>query len=275
MPKRTSKILLLILTVAIVALFGVGEIMAQAACDPPTNCINNAGWKVELVGGAPVLVDSGTYKGLWEWTYMVVNTLTGDSKGLNHINFTIPVCCPDEVVLTQGDNATLAWYPAPEGDPTTNFGKYLYEVNVAKFTPQNSTNYTWSFYSNSGKIAGITAALKIGKTFSSCFIAGPGCPGLAQMAVGTEQFVTTEDGHKFKIIEDPYTQCILKVFELLADGTQRELTKGEARDSLQTTDENPEPLVFLGVPGQGCPRAIVKAEGESTWYFISGRYVWR
>lgn len=270
---------------AVIFVLGGGINLAQAD-EIPTSCITPGGWTISLLDvsdpGA-CTIDGQVVEPCYTWLYQVVNQ-EGTTKGLNHINFNIPVTQPEATLVGPSDDeyaAVVAVYEAGAGDPTIYFGRGILQYYVAKFTPQ-STYGLWSFTSNSARMAVGTGGLKVNNNLELCELGVPGDANYAAMAVSTAQNITTADNKNFRIIEDPYTQCILKAYELDAAGNiVRELSKGDVGDYLKAEGTDPngneykEDLVFFGVPGQGCPRAVVKADGPNTWYFISGRYVWR
>ena len=267
MLKLTSRQFLWIMIMGIFVLFprlqGV-----QAEDEVPLTCTTDGGWTISLEN-----VSAGD--DYFVWTYRVLN-LDGNTKGLNHINFNIRA--EQGISVWESDDlnsATVQLYPIGAGDPTTYFGKGILQYFVAKFTPQQ-TSGLWSFASNSGNMETATGGLKINKSLEICKIAVPGDARFAAMAVSGEQLITTEDNKNFKILEDPYTQCILKVEQWNPTTNEWETLTKHSIGDLSILDNNglDAPLEFLGVPGQGCPRAIVKREGEHTWYWFSGEWVW-
>lgn len=281
MLKMKSKTFLLVMLAAFVVLFaGTNKVQAQGE-EVPTSCTTDLDWTIEMLD-EPQLIDSCTINNqqvtpCYEWAYQVQSE-NFNTKGLNHINFNIPVKSSDATLIGQSDGAyaaTVAVYDPGVGDPTTSFGKGILQYYVVKFTPQ-STDGIWSFYSNTGKTGTATGGLKINNNLAICELGVPDSPGYPIMAVATSQNITTADNKNFRIIEDPYTQCILKAYEILPDGTERMLTKAAVEETLKAVGEDwEENLIYFGVPGQGCPRSIVKADGPNTWYLISGRWMWK
>lgn len=280
--KMQKKILnhFLVMVIAVFFVFYGGRSMAQNGDDEvPATCTTPGGWTISLLDvyePGSCMIDGQAVDPCYTWLYQVLG-LDGTTKGLNHINFNIPVTMPATLVGQSADEyqATVAVYEAGAGDPTINFGKGILQDYVVKFTPQ-STDGIWSFNSNSSRMAAGTGGLKVNNSLEICELAVPGDANYSLMAVSTAQYITTADHKNFRIVEDPYSQCILKAFEILEDGTERELTKGEVGESLKAVGEDyTEDLIYFGVPGQGCSRAVVKADGPNTWYFISGRWIWR
>ncbi len=276
MKKLQCGQILLIMFVGIFILF-TGTNMAQAADEEvPILCHTDNGWIIKLLSVEPIddciIGDQPCY----EWAYQVQSP-KGDTKGLNHINFNIPVTSPNDILVGEGgyEPASVFVYDPGVGDPTIYFGRGILQYYVVKFTPQ-STEGVWTFISNTGKKGTATGGLKINNNLEICEIGVPDDPNYAAMAVSTEQTITTTDNNKqFKITEDPYTQCILKAYKIV-DGVQTPLEKIAIEELILDEGEfDPAAIEFVGVPGQGCPRAIIKREGDHTWYFISGRYVWR
>jgi hypothetical protein len=108
---------------------------------------------------------------------------------------------------------THVFWPPGEGDPTTDFGRWLKEIFVIKWSFNNPEDTTWCFITNTGNIASGTAGMKAGKHFEACETAVPGCAGFAEAAVTTERIMTLEDGQQFRVVEDPYTQCLVWVYK--------------------------------------------------------------
>ncbi len=277
MRKMRSKNLMLIMIAGFFVLFtGINTAQAQSD-DVPTSCINDMGWTTILLEVTPGdSVDCG-YDPCYIWTYNVQSP-NSNTKGLNHINFNISAHpsydAPATLIGEYDNSATVAIYYEGAGDPTTNFGKGILQDYVVKFTPQ-STNGTWSFISNTDNMATATVGLKINNNLGICEIGVPYAAEFAAMAVSSEQVITTTDNKKFKILEDPYTQCILKAQYWDGDSWE-DMTKSDIQTTLKIDEGGySEYAEYFGVPGQGCPRAIIKREGEHTWYFISGRYIWR
>ena len=285
MRKMRSKKLMLIMIAGFFVLFaGINTAQAQSD-DVPTSCINDMGWTTILLEVSPGDSADCGYDPCYIWTYNVQNPKS-NTKGLNHINFNISAHpsydAPATLIGEYDNSASVAIYYEGAGDPTTNFGKGILQDYVVKFTPQ-STNGTWSFISNTDNMATATVGLKINNNLGICEIGVPYAAEFAAMAVSSEQIITTTetdaDGNNknFKILEDPNTQCILKAQYRYGDnGNWIDMTKSDLQSTLNIDDgEHTKPIEYLGVPGQGCPRAIIKREGNLTWYFISGRYVWR
>jgi hypothetical protein len=272
MKTRRLKDLILMMIASFFVLFSGASLVQAADEEVPTACTTKAGWEI-ILDGDPVFDEGNGYI----WSYIVLDPNGNTPTKLNHINFNIPaldatVEDPYGIITVREASGTLATYLPGAGDPTTYFGKGILQYYVAKFTPQQGV---WSFASNSGKMETGTVALKINNSLELCKIAVPSNPSFAAMAVSSEQEITTTDNKKFKIVEDPYTQCILKAQYWDGDSWE-DMTKSDIQTTLKIDEGGySEYAEYFGVPGQGCPRAIIKREGEHTWYFISGRYVWR
>jgi hypothetical protein len=268
MRKRTSKMLLVAMAITIVALMGASHIMAED-CDPPDSC-TVGGWTITLAKIEELSSGSG-----YIWTYNF--TKLSGAKDVSHVDFSFPVCCPDPLLAIYSpklDSSDISW---DSSDPSSGFGNYIKEIFVRKFnTGTQKSNFTLSFETNSQSTAPVTVGFKSGTGFFSDAIAGPGCAiGLPQMAVGVEQIITNEDGELIKIIENPYTQCIENVQKWNSEtGSYEDLKNKVALKFALKASNNEAALEFLGVPGQACSRAIVKSEGDQTWYYISGTWVW-
>jgi hypothetical protein len=279
---RTIKLKqILLLLVAGFFVFFIGTNTVKAADDEvPTSCINDLGWTTTLQGIslASCIDDENKTFDCYIWTYKVQNP-SNNTKGLNHINFNISSDphweSPPATWIAQYDSsATVTTYPAGLGEPANDFGKGILQDYVVKFTPQSSDG-TWSFVSNANQKRKGTVGLKINNSLGLCEIGVPYEAEYAAMAVSSEQIITTTDNKKFKILEDPYTQCILKAQYWDGDSWV-DMTKSEIYDSLELKEGGiSEPIEYVGVPGQGCPRAIIKREGPETYFFISGRWVWK
>lgn len=286
MRNVISKKLIMLMIAGLFVLL-TGASLAQAADEEVrTQCTSAEGWTTTLLEGFPQLLDNCDIDTelCYLWTYNVQSPKS-DTKGLNHINFNIstrPYYSTDIATLVaQYDNsATLAEYFGGTGEPTTDYGKGILQYYVAKFTPQSSDG-TWSFLSNTNGMGTGTVGLKINNELSLCEIAVPDKanepdPGEPTVSViSSEQIIHTTDNKKFRILEDDVTQCIIKA-QYWDGETWIDMTKSDIETSIKITEEDgtTAPSEYFGVPGQGCPRAIVKRQGNNTWYFISGRYVW-
>lgn len=241
----------------------------QAQDEVPLTCTTSGGWTVSLEN---VSANAGDFI----WTYSVRNP-NGNTKGLNHINFNIKADLGISVWDSYDENAAgVAVYEAGLGNPSIYFGKGILQYFVATFTPQQTASL-WSFASNSGAMETATAGLKVNNNLELCKIAVPGDMRFAAMAVSSQQIITTEDNKNFRVLDDPYDQCILKVEQWNETTNEWEpLTKHAIGDLsiLEGAGDTPESLQFLGTPNQGCPRAIIKRKGENTWYWVSGEWVW-
>jgi len=278
-----SKSLILLIIAGFFVLFAGTNAALAADDEVQTECTNDLGWTVELLGGSAELLDNCDINTelCYLWTYQVQSPKS-DTKGLNHINFNIsahPYYSSNIATLVEEYNgsATVGKYFDGAGEPTTDFGKGILQDYVVKFTPQ-SIGGIWSFISNTDNMATGTVGLKINNNLGLCEIGVPyktNEPEFAAMAVSSEQIITTADNKKFRILEDPYTQCILKAQYWDGDSWE-DMTKSDIQTTLKIDEGGySEYAEYFGVPGQGCPRAIIKREGEHTWYFISGRWVWR
>ena len=75
MQKRTVLSIVFAVLFGIGTLLAVGNVAAQGECDPPLSCTTDDGWSVELIGGAPVLVEGG-----YKWRYLIKNCVDGDES---------------------------------------------------------------------------------------------------------------------------------------------------------------------------------------------------
>lgn len=262
----------------------------SCAVDDPKCCealdIGKYDWQFRLIG--PTLVDPADYedqcRNLGDECYQYKYNLTPSdlSAPLSQVLFTIPSKY-EEVLI----NGAYQYYQAGIGDQTTGFGTYVQEIRVAEIPP---TSGEYIFYSNVGSISPITGALKSGKDFGSCKIAGPDPYGYDPnevFTVSSERTIKTSDNKKFHLLEDDTTECIVygsyeqylpgdpEYDPLLSEEQNRRLLIRESLDEVLQSNLGNTPIEFVGDTNQRCKRAIAKSRGEQTWYFISGRWLWR
>lgn len=324
MQKRTFLSIVFTVLLAIVTLFGTGSAVAQEdeCSEPILSCTTASGWSVELMDGGPVPVEGG-----YRWRYKIealepesAPALTlqsvetdcdcgGDDcdecdgckcpppppppMGLKNVNLSIPVCCPDPVII--GDSAPRVRIKDPGIPGGAGFGKGILQSYVLRWNfndyPQEAE--VW-FITNSNNIAKGTVGLVIEgvKTLEPCEINVPGCPEFALKAIVEESFVSTTDGRRFRQILNPYTQCPEEIYEIIpcdnfeacygepqicepcrGDFYERQLQKKSSSEVLQASHGNdnpelgPEPVIFLGNPGDDCGGAIVKSDSDNSWFF--------
>jgi len=292
MLKKTLQAFMLTMLIAFMTLFTAAHVMAQEGCTVPLSCTTENGWTVELMEGYPNQIGADLY----DWKYSVKNENL-NTKGLNHINFSLPVCCPDPIPILYSEPAVHQWPPGIPDD-TTGFGKGILEIFVLKWSLNDPQDNDWHFHTNTEKISKGTVGLKVGKKLEVCEIAVPGCadpaPELAQAAVTTMSFVTTNDGRDFMIDEDPYTQCINWVYEKVPcmsgvacrpndlDNCKYDVPVEDCADGWYwfPLDKVPSSEVLTATSAGGgepvtdvatqtpCGRAIVKAGDNTFWFFL-------
>ena len=297
MKKKISKTVLFMGIVVLVALYPITGAVAQDECEIPLSYTTERGWTVTLMDGYPMKIDPDLY----EWKYSVANR-SGNTKGLNHINFSLPACCPDPIPILYSEPAAHIFLPPGTPDDTTGFGKGILQSFVIKWSLNDPQNTDWFFYTNTKELAKGTAGLKVGNKFELCEIAVPGCPEpeptpeLAQAAVTTMSFVTTEDGREFMIDEDPYTQCINWVYEKVPcegttacrppQGSEQKCEYNVPREDCDDgwywypLDKAMSSEVLTATPAGGgeavtdvasqapCGRAVIKAGDNTNWFFL-------
>jgi hypothetical protein len=287
MMKKISKIFLFMGMIALVALCPITGAVATDECEVPLSCTTKGGWTVTLMDD-PTEVSPDT--DIYEWRYSVQNR-NGNTKGLNHINFSMPACCPDPLDISLSEPAVQEFLPPGTPDNTTGFGKGIKQIFVLKWTLNDPQDTDWFFNINSKDITKGTAGLKVGKKFELCEIAVPACPEpppkFAQSAVNAMTYVSTVDGRLFKQMLDPTTQCPTMIWEILPcpDGVvsgeseeditcnngfyERELDFLPIEDVL-TAKHGTFPgaeVISIANPGSGCGGAIVKSNDENSWFF--------
>lgn len=282
---------MLTMLIAGMTVFTITHVMAQEGCTVPRSCTTENGWTVELMEGYPDQIGADLY----DWKYSVKNEDL-NTKGLNHINFSLPACCPDPIPILYSEPAVHQWPPGIPDD-TTGFGKGILQIFVLKWSLNDPQDTDWHFHTNTEKISKGTVGLKVGKKLEVCEIAVPGCPDpapeLAQAAVTTMSFVTTNDGRDFMIDEDPYTQCINWVYEKVPcmdreacrpPGSEncRDVPEEDCADGWYwfPLDRAASSEVLTATPAGGgepvtevasqspCGRAVIKAGDNTLWFFL-------
>ena len=294
MIKKISKTFLFMGMVALVALYSSTGAVAQDECEVPLSCTTQSGWTITLMDGYPMEISPDIY----ELKYSVKNQ-KGDTKGLNHINFSIPVCCPDPISILYSEPAVHIYLPPGTPDDTTGFGKGIQQIFVLKWSLNDPQDTDWFFHTNTKELTKGSVGLKVGNKFELCEIAVPGCPEpppeFAQSAVNTMTYVTTVDGRLFKQMLDPATQCPTEIWEILLcganntverDGEIRECTAGEIYEWLlekrpsseiltaQHDDYDPAGVTSIAYPGGGCGGAMLKSDGEHSWFLCFLGWCW-
>lgn len=255
-------------------------------CEVPTDCDTDSGWHIQLL---EVTQQSTEYcneilgiEECYRWRYQVYNQ-DGTTVGLTQLLFTIPTLCGVQPLFA-GDEANPSLYPPGDGDPTSGFGKDIESISVARFEPNSSGGF-FSFYSPEKTMTEATVAVAVKKGDGSCLIGGPSHYGTETneepFTVSSEQIITTSDGERFWIVEDIDTQCIKEAYEVNEDGTKGRLLTQElieinlySKAGLEPGADG-NPLEYVGLTNQKCNRSIAKSKGPNTWYFISGRWMWR
>lgn len=279
--------------VALVALCPITGAVAQEECEAPLSCTTENGWTITLMDGYPLEVSPDTY----EWKYSAQNQ-SGNTKGLNHINFSMPACCPDPIPILYSEPAVHIFLPPGTPDDTTGFGKGIQQIFVLKWSLNDPKDTDWFFHTNTAEITKGTAGLKVGNKFELCEIAVPGCPEpppeFAQSAVNTMTYVTTVDGRLFKQMLDPVTQCPTWIWEIIPcendEACRDEVCKPcEGKDvyewplvreeswkvlSAQHDNYDPSGVTSIANPGSGCGGAIIKSDGEHSWFFCFLGWCW-
>jgi len=183
MSKR-KYLIFFTLVFAIVAMFAASEVMANHdGCEDPATTCTAGNWTVELTGPGTktTCTDGVTIYDCWPYSYKVYRTATGDTNGLNHVNFLVPDCCDVEkkvLIFESTSDLVEHVYPVGEGEPTLGFGRWLQEFYVTRFEPNQPDSKTWSFYATTDRLCTTTVALNTGdlkKDLSTCEIAGPCC----------------------------------------------------------------------------------------------------
>jgi len=223
-----------------------------------------------------------------------------DDGTLNHVLIAVKKCCPEDIEFYPLPGAT---HPEPyafgAGDPVFGWLKDYFQARVLR-TPPQSDDETYGFRSTAGTADETTMCVKSKKSLECCQIRGLDCPDpapeLAQAAVTTMSFVTTNDGRDFMIDEDPYTQCINWVYEKVPceDGKACRLSQGsEEKCKYDVPEEDCAdgwywyPLdkaasseVLTATPAGGgepvtdvatqspCGRAVIKAGDNTLWFFL-------
>ena len=307
MQKRTFLLIMFAVLFGIGTLLAAGNAAAQGECDPPLSCTTDNGWSVELMGGAPVPVDGG-----YKWRYLIKKQNLEDLQsfqsmdyvdcedpptGLQYFNLSIPVCCPDPVIIGDSDPTVhIRWPPGTPGG--WGFGAGILQSYVIKWYLENSPQEleVW-FVTNSINSAKGTAGLVIdgGVGLKTCEIAVPGCPTFALAAVAKENYVSTADGREFKQILDPFTQCPTEIYELVPcisrqacrrngdctpckSETYEWLLDKKPSDQVLTAEHGDgtaaEGVVFVGNPGDDCGGAILKSDSDNSWFFCFLGWCW-
>ena len=204
MIKRKS-LLFFTLVIAIVALFGVTEVMAfcdYCNPDPPDLPISvtEGGYTITLTGiteeasctkNDPATygqTDLGTAIPCYRWDFAVHNEGNPSAlTGLNFLALFIPDCCTDPYIyfdLSAGtpDNAKI--YPVAAGEPTVKIGRFNESAYMFKTTPDTPT--LWSIVTTTDVITSLPAVLATGRkdNATSFEMPGPGCTAPESLAVG-------------------------------------------------------------------------------------------
>ena len=294
MMKNTLKPFLYLGMATLLVLCPITGVLAQDECEVPLSCTTEGGWTVTLMDGYPMEISPD----LFEWKYSVANR-SGNTKGLNHINFSLPVCCPDPITIVHSEPAVHIFLPPGTPDDTTGFGKGIQQIFVLKWSLNDPQDTDWFFQTNNKEITKGTAGLKVGNKLELCEIAVPGCseplPEFAQSAVNTMTYVTTVDGRLFKQMLDPFTQCPNWIWEIIScdendqacrDGVCKlcegkdvyewPLVREESWKVLSAQHDNYDPsgVTSIANPGSGCGGAIIKSDGEHSWFFCFLGWCW-
>jgi len=301
MPNKTTRCVLFAGLFLFFASTVVAELIPVGDCtDLGTTCcqddIGRDFWQFILIGGGPTLVTDPTsdtvkcktdWEECFEYSYQV---LSEDESTPSQVLLTIPFSFDEQVDVDGFDPFKV--HPNGAGDETTEFAEYVQEIRVMEI-PNNAKIYT--FWSNVGRVSRASIGLKNGNYLGTCAIDGPNANGYDPtevFTVSSERTIYTSDNKKFHLVEDINTECIdYGSYEQLLPGdpdygvytdNQRLLKRELLEDVLQSKlgeDEEgnptPTPIEFVGDTNQRCKRSIVKSKGPHTWYFISGRYLWR
>ena len=286
MMKKISKIFLFMGMVALVTLCPITGAVAQDECEVPLSCTTEGGWTITLME-EPTEVSPDT--DIYEWRYSLQNR-SGNTKGLNHINLSMPACCPDPLDISFSEPAHHQFLPPGTPDDTTGFGKGIQQIFVTKWTLNDPQDTDWFFHINSKDITKGTAGLKVGKKLELCEIAVPACPEpppeFAQSAVNVMTYVSTVDGRLFRQMLDPATQCPTMVWEVIPcvngeEGICERPLQDLDIDQVLSAKHPPVPeseedseVISIANPGSGCGGAIVKTKGENSWFFCFLRRCW-
>jgi hypothetical protein len=196
MMLKRKPILFFTLAFAIVALFGVTEVMAFCDfCnpDPPDLPISvtAGGFTIELVsiaeeaGGCTqydpdTSLPIGPTAPCYRWNWNIYNEGSpGSLSGLNFLALFIPDCeCTDPYVYFDlgdgvGDPDNAKIYPVGAGEPTANLGRYNKSTYIFKLTPNS---YLMSFVTTTDVVTTIPMALATGRKNNMTSFEGPG-PG--------------------------------------------------------------------------------------------------